>query len=156
MWTGVSRCSRPHRGPTERQDVSVVVGRTIPEHMALDLIASKYEIEAYLLILATWNFARFRFVTRSFDLKRFRNTIERISPIFKRLAGERLASANLDSIAKDISDIYLPLKELVGQTGASKIMHFKEPELFVMWDMGIRRHYRIPKRCSAEDYLDFL
>jgi hypothetical protein len=45
---------------------------------------------------------------------------------------------------------------LVDQTGASKIMHFKQPELFVMWDTAIRRHYRVPTVCTAEDYVEFL
>ena len=124
--------------------------------MALRLIQSDYEIEAYLLILATWNFARFRYVTRSFDLDRFRKTIVVIRPIFAKLAGESLETSDLESITEDISAIYTHLKPIVEQTGASKIMHFKQPRLFVMWDMAIRRHYKVPTRCSAEDYLSFL
>jgi hypothetical protein len=124
--------------------------------MGLRLIQSDYEIEAYLLILATWNFARFRYVTRSFDLDCFRETIAVSRPIFARLAGQSLETSDLNSIAGDISAIYSHLKPLVKQTGASKIMHFKPPKLFVMWDMAIRRHYRISSRCSADDYIAFL
>ena len=35
---------------------------------ALGLIDAGFRIEAHLLILATWNFARFRYVTRTFRL----------------------------------------------------------------------------------------
>jgi len=124
--------------------------------MALRLIQSDHEIEAYLLILATWNFARFRFVTRSFDLEQFRQTIAEVSPIFAKLDAETFESADLDSIAGDIAAIYSRLRPLVEQTGASKIMHFKQPRLFVMWDTEIRRHYRIPDGRSPNDYIDFL
>jgi len=124
--------------------------------MGLRLIQSDYEIEAYLLILATWNFARFRYVTRSFDLERFRKAIAVVRPIFSNLASQSLETADLDGLAADISVIYSHLKPLVQQTGASKIMHFKQPKLFVMWDMAIRKHYHVPPECSAGDYVAFL
>jgi hypothetical protein len=124
--------------------------------MGLRLIQSDHEIEAYLLIMATWNFARFRYVTRTFDLGRFRETIDAVRPHFSRLAAAALETADLVALAGDISAIYSRLKAVVEQTGASKIMHFKQPKLFVMWDMAIRRHYRVASTCSAEDYVDFL
>ena len=122
----------------------------------LNLIRSDYEVEAYLLIMATWNFARFRYVTRTFDIGRFCETVEAVRPYFARLAAETLEAADIDAIAGDIAAIYSRLKAVVEQTGASKIMHFKLPKLFVMWDMAIRRHYRIASGCSPEDYVGFL
>lgn len=124
--------------------------------MGLKLIKSEYEIEAYLLILATWNFARFRYVTRTFDLNRFRGTINAIAPLFQRLNGVSIKNADLSVLGPDIKAIYSELKPLVQQTGASKIMHFKEPNLFIMWDTDIRTYYHIPAVASADDYLSFL
>jgi len=124
--------------------------------IGLKMIASDFEIEAYLLILATWNFARFRYVLRCFDLDRFRNTIAAVNPIFQRLAPYSFETVDFDLLADDITGIYSKLKPLVEQTGASKIMHFKHPKLFVMWDTAIRSYYHISTDCSAQDYFGFL
>ena len=36
-------------------------------------------------------------------------------------------------------------------------MYFKNPGLFIMWDSGIRKLYKIPQtHTTAEDYLNFL
>jgi hypothetical protein len=124
--------------------------------MGLRLVHSAYEIEAYVLILATWNFARFRFVMRRFDLDRFRKTVAAIAPVFQRLSSESFETTNLTALKSDIMEIYSNLKPLVEQTGASKLMHFKQPNLFIMWDTGIRKHYGVSRGASAEDYFDFL
>lgn len=124
--------------------------------IGLNMIASDFEIEAYLLILATWNFARFRYALRRFDLDQFRNVIGTVNPIFKRLAPHSFETADFDLLADDIEAIYSQLKPLVEQTAASKIMHFKHPKLFVMWDTDIRAHYKIPNVSTARNYLDFL
>lgn len=50
--------------------------------MGLRMIDSDFEIEAYILILATWNFAGFRYVLRKFDLDQFRETIAAVNPVF--------------------------------------------------------------------------
>src|SRR5262245_8341927 len=121
--------------------------------MALDLLKTGFEVEAYLLILATWNFARFRYVMRTFELDRFREIIEITRPHFKRLDSETFQKANFDIIADDVSEIYVRFKHLADQTGASKIIHFKHPRLFVMWDTEIRKRHGIPNEGSAEDFL---
>jgi hypothetical protein len=124
--------------------------------IGLRMIDSDFEIEAYLLILATWNFARFRYVLRQFDLDRFRNTIVTVNPIFERLAPVSFETADFDLLAQDIEAIYGAIKSLVEQTGTTKIMHFKHPKLFVMWDTSIRSYYHIPIACSPQDYVFFL
>jgi hypothetical protein len=43
---------------------------------ALGLIDAGFRIEAHLLILATWNFARFRYVTRTFNLAEYQQTLD--------------------------------------------------------------------------------
>ena len=37
-----------------------------------------FEVEAYLLILATWNFARFRYAVRGFKLSNFQKIIKKL------------------------------------------------------------------------------
>jgi len=112
-------------------------------------------LEAYLLILATWNFARFRYVMRTFKLDAFGEAIEKTKPSFERLRDQSFATVDFDSIAEDVKKIYTRCKSLAEQTGAAKIMHFKSPRLFVMWDTEIRKRYRIPNEGSAEDFLKF-
>jgi hypothetical protein len=76
--------------------------------------------------------------------------------MFAKLENESFESADLDFLAEDIATIYSRLRSLVRQTGASKIMHFKQPRLFVMWDTEIRRQYQISAACSPSDYIAFL
>jgi len=124
--------------------------------MGLNLLKGGFEVEAYLLILATWNFARFRYVLTSFDLGRFRSAIEATKPAFERLAAYPFESANFDEIADDVYEVYSTFKQLVDQTGASKLLHFKHPSLFVMWDTAIRKQLGIRNRAEPHDYLRFL
>ncbi|MCD6219244.1 hypothetical protein J7K43_02530 [Candidatus Calescamantes bacterium] len=125
--------------------------------MAMNLIKNGFELEAYLLILSTWNFAGFRYVLTSFDMNKFRRTISEINPIFEKLKNEKFETADFDKLKGDISFIYNKLNELVKQTGATKIMYFKNPNLFVMWDINIRKMWNIPQtHTTAEDYINFL
>lgn len=124
--------------------------------MALDLLRTGHEVEAYLLILATWNFARFRYILTRFDLAAFRRTIQDTEPIFQRLKHYRFQTADFDKLAEDIKSVYSKFKTLVGQTGAAKMLHFKLPELFVMWDTDIRETFRIPNRSTPDDFIRFL
>jgi hypothetical protein len=125
--------------------------------MAMNLIKKGLDIEAYLLILSTWNFAGFRYVLREFDIKKFKKTIVEINPVFKKLKNEKFEKADLDKLKKDISFIYNKLNKLVKQTGATKIMYFKNPNLFVMWDINIRKMWRIPQNhTTSDDYIIFL
>ena len=41
-------------------------------NMAINLLENGFEIEAYVLILATWNFARFRYAVNDFDIENFK------------------------------------------------------------------------------------
>lgn len=127
------------------------------EESFANLIDSGFDVEAYLLLLATWNFAGFRYVLKNFDLNKFRKTISEINPVFEKLKDERFETADFDKLKEDISFIYNKLKEIVKQTGAAKIMYFKNPNLFIMWDMGIRKLYKIPQnKTTSDDYINFL
>jgi hypothetical protein len=127
-------------------------------YLALNLVKSGYEVEAYILILSTWNFAGFRFKLKQFDMNIFRKTISEINPIFERLSNKNFRDADFEdaTLCEDIKKIYGKLRGIVGQTGASKIMHLKNPNLFVMWDTGIRKKYKIRNKASPEDYISFL
>lgn len=127
------------------------------ENSFTTLINKGLEIEAYLLLLATWNFAGFRYVLKNFDLKKFKEAIKEINPMFDKLKEKRFEDADFDKLKEDISFIYSKLRDLVKQTGATKIMYFKNPNLFIMWDTGIRKLYKIPQNhTTAEDYINFL
>ena len=124
--------------------------------MGLNLLAAGYEVEAYLMILATWNFANFRYILTRFDLEAFRKVIKETNPAFQRLRKTTFETADFDALADDIKSVYLPFKALVGQTGAAKLLHFKHPGLFVMWDTDIRTRFRIPNESTPDHYIAFL
>jgi hypothetical protein len=124
--------------------------------MSLNLLTAGYEIEAYLMILATWNFANFRYILTTFDLAAFRNVIDKTQPIFERLHTATFQTADINALSDDIKSVYAPFKNLVGQTGAAKILHFKHPGLFVMWDTNIRSKFKINNQSTPGDYIAFL
>jgi len=122
------------------------------------LIEKGFEIEAYILILATWNFARFRYFMKNFDLRKFHDVIKKINPIFKKFKNKQFKNVNFADkiLISDIKLIYTQLKLIAEQTGASKIMALKNPRLFVMWDTEIRKIYKIDNKGEADDYIKFL
>jgi len=125
---------------------------------ARTLLVKGYEIEAYILILATWNFADFRYFLKNFNLKSFENTIKKLSPIFKKLENKSFQEVDFSDkkIRKDIKLVYGEFKKHVRQTGTSKVIALKNPNLFVMWDTGIRKLYHIDNKGSPDDYIEFL
>ena len=125
---------------------------------ARNLLLAGYETEAYVLLLATWNFAGFRYLVTDFNANKFETAVKKLNPVFDRLKAQTLQDANLDdkALAQDIKLIYRKLKGMVKQTGASKLMALKNPALFVMWDTKIRRMYRINNAADPDDYLRFL
>jgi len=122
------------------------------------LIEKGFEVEAYVLILATWNFARFRYFMKNFDLREFQEVINRVNPIFKKLENAQFENTDFadNVVVTDIKYIYDQLKKIAEQTGASKIMALKNSKLFVMWDTEIRKIYKIDNKGEADDYIQFL
>lgn len=104
--------------------------------MAVNLIDNNFEIEAYFLILATWNFALFRYAVKDFDIGGFKKIIKEINPYFDKLQTGEFRTLNFDQYEEDIKKIYNTLSPIKGvkYTGASKIMHLKNRNVFVMWD----------------------
>lgn len=108
--------------------------------MAVKLIDKSFEIEAYSLILATWNFANFRYAVKEFDINNFEKKIEKISAYFDKLNMQKFRTINFDRYSKEIKEIYTVLSSIDGikYTGASKLMHLKNREIFIMWDGYIK------------------
>lgn len=125
--------------------------------MFLNLMRKGFEIEAFILILSTWNFARFRYAVRSFNLDKFKDTIKKLSPIFKKFEKCDFKTINFDKYEEDIKKVFETLAAIKGieKTGAPKLMHLKVPKVFVMWDMYIRKYYGF-NTGDADDYFNFL
>jgi hypothetical protein len=125
--------------------------------ICLNLMEKDLEIEAYILFLSTWNFAAFRFVMTSFSLENFKKTLRNIEPLYRKLKDLEFRTLDIDKYGNEIKEIYSALASINGikSTGTPKLMHLKNPKLFVMWDSYIRKYYGFRKG-NAEDYLDFL
>ncbi len=115
------------------------------------------EIEAYMFILATWNFARFRYAMKEFNLDSFVEKVKQLSPLFEKMKSEEFATMSIERYSKEITTIFETFANIVGieSTGAPKLMHLKLPKVFVMWDRYIRNEYGY-KNGDANDYLAFL
>lgn len=125
---------------------------------ARTLLLHGYSIEAYILVLATWNFAYFRYILKDLDLAKFASAMAEVDADLERLKGVTFENADLTDLAlqADIKRAYGTLKDLVGQTGASKLLALKRDDLFVMWDTAIRAMYKIDNRGRPDDYITFL
>lgn len=125
--------------------------------MFLNLMNKGFKIEAFLLMLSTWNFACFRYAVRGFNLDYFVKTIKKIEPLLKKFQNKNFQNINFDNYSKEIKEIFNDLACIKGiqKTGAPKLMHLMAPEVFVMWDAYIRKYYGF-KKGDADDYLAFL
>ncbi len=125
--------------------------------MFLNLMKKGFETESCLLMLSIWNFARFRFAVRSFNLDKFENTLKKLRPLFKKFEKLNFKTVNLRDYKDDIKKIFKTLAAIKGieKTGTPKLMHLKAPKVFVMWDTFIRKHYGF-NGGDADDYFSFL
>lgn len=125
--------------------------------MFFKLIKKDCKIEAFLLMLSTWNFACFRYAVRGFNLDRFIKAVKDVEFILKRLQRENFKTINFNNYSKEIKKAFKILASIKGvqKTGAPKIMHLIAPRVFVMWDAYIRNYYGF-KKGDADDYLTFL
>jgi hypothetical protein len=123
--------------------------------MAMQIV-DKFPLQACIIILATWNIRRFRFVVKSRqNLIKLKNAIDKCKPLFEKIKYENFQNVNFDSIKDTVAEIYSTLSKIKGveYTGASKIMHLFNPNLFVMWDSYIRNYYRF--KGDAQSYINF-
>ena len=56
--------------------------------MAINLIDNNFEIEAHFIILATWNFAVFRYAVKDFNIDEFKEKISKLRPHFDKIENE--------------------------------------------------------------------
>lgn len=123
----------------------------------IKLMRKGLELEACLLMLATWNFARFRYALPSFKVEKFAKVWQKLGPLFRKFEKEHFKTIDFDEFEKEIKQIFRALAKIKGvdSTGASKLMHIKVPKVFVMWDYRIRQHYGFRKG-DADEYFAFL
>jgi len=125
--------------------------------MFLKLMDKGCEIEAFMFILSTWNFARFRYAMREFDLDTFTNVVKQLDHFFQEMQHEDFKTMNFNEYENEIKHIFKTLSSIKGieATGTPKLMHLKLPKVFVMWDSYIRKAYGYNKG-DADDYVAFL
>jgi len=108
-------------------------------------------------MMATWNFARFRYAVRTFNLVEFERETKELETIFQKFYSKDFKTINFDVYFSEIKKIFNTLAGIKGieKTGATKLMHLKAPKLFVMWDGYIRNYYGF-KKGDYRDYIAFL
>lgn len=92
------------------------------------------------MLLSTWNFARFRYAVTKFDIDHFRHTILQLVRQFEALRNVSIQTFNTKDHRNAVTEIFIKLSKIKGIefTGAPKLLHLRNPELFVMWDDYIR------------------
>jgi len=120
-------------------------------------VVEEYPLQASIIILATWNVSRFRFmVSDSRNLANLVEGMEACAPLFEELKDKTFQNTDFDEAKETIENIYSTLSAVKGveYTGASKVMHLLNRNLFVMWDANIRDAYGFGN--SGKDYVNFL
>ncbi len=136
---------------------------------ALDLYKEGHEYESIILLLSTWNFAYFRFILTSFNLKNFKRDLANLEKedfvFFNKKSFKDIRLDDKKTVER-IMRIYNTISNSgIKQVGATKVMHLLKPDVFVMWDNGIIKHYsktykndkiigKIDK--TAEGYINFM
>ena len=132
-------------------------GRASYYDVAVEIVDT-YPLQASIIILAVWNVGRFRFyASDSQTLIDLRNAIEKCKPLFDRLERKDFKTIDFDEVQDIVKEVYATLSEVevVKYTGASKIMHLLNRDLFVMWDKDTREEYGY-YIADENDYLNFL
>lgn len=120
-------------------------------------IAEEHPLQASIIILATWNVSRFRFVvSENKNLTDLVKGLDICTPLFEQLKDETFIKTDFEKIRVIVENIYTTLSVVKGveYTGTSKVMHLLNRNLFVMWDGYIRSKYGFGTR--GKDYVDFL
>jgi len=123
---------------------------------SLNLIKEGKELEGIFLLIATWNFAYFRYHMKDFPLTEFERALKECD--FNYFKDKDFSNENLDNAEtkNKIIEIYQKLSDFKGikWVGATKIMHLKCPNFFIMWDGKIIKHYKA--KTSPEGYFNFM
>lgn len=132
-------------------------GRASFYDVALEIV-DDHPLQASIIILAVWNINRFRFMASDTEnLVDLKKAIEECKPFFDKLKGRNFKTVNFDEIKDTVELIYSTLSKVYGveYTGASKVMHLLNRDLFVMWDTDTREEYGFYVADST-DYFNFL
>lgn len=132
-------------------------GRASFYDVALE-IADDHPLQASIIILAVWNMNRFRFMASDTqNLVDLKKAIEECKPLSERLKGKDFKTVHFDEIKDIVEQIYSSLSKVYGveYTGASKVMHLLNRDLFVMWDRDTRKKYGFHV-ADGTDYFNFL
>lgn len=125
-------------------------------YWSLNLVQKGFKLEGIFLLLATWNFAYLRYYMRTFDLNKFERILAKCD--FDFFKNKKFEDIDLtDKIVIDkIKNIYRALSSIDGikYVGATKIMHLLNPQLFVMWDRNIIKHYKA--KTTPQGYVNFM
>lgn len=121
--------------------------------MSTELLKRGLKNEAFVLLLATWNFASFRYAVNKFELNKFGQSVEDFTSIISDIKDVRFLDNSFltmpESTFAKIAEAFDVLQEykvnnegkinpVIGLTGASKLMHLLYPDLFIIWDGYIR------------------
>lgn len=120
-------------------------------------IVDDFPLQASIIILAVWNTARFRYMmSDSQNLIDLKKAIEDSKPLFQSLKKKDLKTVNFDEIENTVKRIYSMFSKVLGveYTGASKVMHLLNRNLFVMWDKDTREEYGC-YIADEDDYFSF-
>jgi len=115
-------------------------------------IKDNYPLQAAVIILATWNIGRFRFVMEKENLDKLEKALNECKGTFEKLKDKDFKTCNFDEVKEEIEKVYSILSKIEGveYTGASKVFHLFCPNLIVMWDSYIRNEYK--KKRYEEEY----
>jgi len=163
--------SRPKRIDTDLEGVKMnreilrqkceeypkIEGRAKFYDVAVEIVDT-HPLQASIIILAVWNVGRFRFyASDSQTLINLKEAIKKCKPLFDRLRGKDFRTVDFNEIQDIVKQIYATLSkvEIVKYTGASKIMHLFNRDLFLMWDKDMRKEYGY-NIANEDEYLDYL
>ena len=122
----------------------------------LELINEGKVLQGLILMLSTWNFAYFRYHIKDFDLSGFEKTINECDfDYFKDKNFEEM-DFNDEELKERIIKIYRQLSSFKGVkfVGATKVMYFLCPKVFIMWDGKIIKHYKV--KTAPGGYVEFM
>jgi hypothetical protein len=106
--------------------------------LARGLVEKGYALEGCILLLATWNAARFSKV--HFEIDALRNVLIDLRDDFYALSRYNIQTVDLAFHRNRIEAIFNRFAAIKGveYTGAAKLLHLMLPKLFVAWDAYIR------------------
>ena len=142
------------------QDYEDKEGRARYYDVAIE-IAQDHPLQASVIILAVWNVARFRFLSNEEygeTLDKLKETIEEGRLQFGGLKEKDFKTFDFDEIEKPIKEIYSKISGIEGvkNTGASKVMHLLNKDLFLMWDSYMRDEYGFSDKANEQGYFEYL